>query len=131
MRAYLSYFKLKFISGLQYRQAAYAGIATQFFFGFVYIMIYVAFYQTGGKNLPMELPQLITYVWLNQSFFALISQFYKDSFESMIVTTDGDICSYCFIYVDKETRNNMIFVRTLFFRIQDIILIYYKHQYSC
>ena len=79
MRAYLSYFKLKFISGLQYRQAAYAGIATQFFFGFVYIMIYVAFYQTGGKNLPMELPQLITYVWLNQSFFALISQFYKDS----------------------------------------------------
>ena len=31
------------------------------------------------------------------------SQFYKDSFESMIVTNDGDICSYCFIYVDKET----------------------------
>ena len=31
------------------------------------------------------------------------SQFYKDSFESMIVTIDGDICSYCFIYVDKET----------------------------
>lgn len=79
MRAYLSYFKLKFISGLQYRQAAYAGIATQFFFGFVYIMIYVAFYQSGGKSLPMELPQLITYVWLNQAFFALICQFYKDS----------------------------------------------------
>ena len=79
MRAYLSYFKLKFISGLQYRQAAIAGISTQFFFGFVYIMVYVAFYQSGGKNLPMELPQLITYVWLNQSFFALIAQFYKDS----------------------------------------------------
>ena len=79
MKAYLSYFKLKFISGLQYRQAALAGISTQFFFGFVYIMIYVAFYQSGSKNLPMELPQLITYVWLNQTFFALICQFYKDS----------------------------------------------------
>lgn len=31
------------------------------------------------------------------------SQFYKDSFESMIMTDDGDICSYCFIYVDKDT----------------------------
>ena len=31
------------------------------------------------------------------------SQFYKDSFESLIVTDDGDICSYCFCYVDKET----------------------------
>lgn len=30
------------------------------------------------------------------------SQFYNDSFESMIVTDDGDICSYCFCYVDKE-----------------------------
>ena len=31
------------------------------------------------------------------------SQFYKDSFESLIVTDDGDICSYCFCYVDKDT----------------------------
>jgi hypothetical protein len=31
------------------------------------------------------------------------SQFYKDSFESLIVTDDGDICSYSFCYVDKET----------------------------
>lgn len=78
MRAYFSYFKLKFISGLQYRSAALAGIATQFFFGFVYIMVYVAFYESGSGSVPMELSQLITYVWLNQSFFALINQFYKD-----------------------------------------------------
>lgn len=31
------------------------------------------------------------------------SQFYKDGFESLIVTDDGDLCSYCFIYVDKVT----------------------------
>ena len=36
------------------------------------------------------------------------SQFYKDSFESMIVTNDGDICSYCFCYVDKETSTAFI-----------------------
>lgn len=32
------------------------------------------------------------------------SQFFKDSFESMIVTDSGDICSYCFCYVDKDTK---------------------------
>ena len=36
------------------------------------------------------------------------SQFYKDSFESMIVTDDGDICSYCFCYVDKETSTAFV-----------------------
>ncbi len=78
MRAYITYFKLKFISSLQYRMAAWAGIATQFFFGFVYIMVYVAFYESGGNHLPMELPQVVTYLWLNQAFLALVNQFTKD-----------------------------------------------------
>ena len=78
MKAYLTYFKLKFISGLQYRSAAWAGIATQFFFGFVYIMVYIAFYESGGKTLPMELSQVITYLWLNQALLALVNQFSRD-----------------------------------------------------
>lgn len=78
MRAYLSYFKLRFITCLQYRTAALAAIATQVFFGFVYIMVYMAFYESGGGKLPMELPQLITYIWLMQSLLSLVSMFYKD-----------------------------------------------------
>ena len=78
MRAYITYFKLKFMSSLQYRTAAWAGIATQFFFGFVYIMVYVAFYESGGKSLPMELPQVVTYLWLNQALLALVNQFSRD-----------------------------------------------------
>lgn len=78
MKAYITYFKLKFISSLQYRSAAWAGIATQFFFGFVYIMVYVAFYESGGNNLPMELPQVVTYLWLNQALLALVNQFSRD-----------------------------------------------------
>ena len=78
MRAYITYFKLKFISGLQYRQAAYAGIATQFFFGIVYIMVYMAFYASGGKDIPMTLSQIITYLWLEQGFLALVNQFTRD-----------------------------------------------------
>ena len=78
MKAYITYFKLKFISSLQYRSAAWAGIATQFFFGFVYIMVYIAFYESGGKDLPMALPQVVTYLWLNQSLLALVNQFSRD-----------------------------------------------------
>ena len=69
---------MKFISGLQYRSAAWAGIATQFFFGFVYIMVYIAFYESGGKDIPMTLAQTITYLWLNQALLALVNQFTRD-----------------------------------------------------
>ena len=78
MRAYYTYFKLKFITGLQYRSAALAGISTQFFFGFVYIMVFYAFYKSGSGSLPMEFGQLVTYLWLNQALLALINQFSKD-----------------------------------------------------
>lgn len=78
MKSYISYFKLKFITGLQYRAAALAGLSTQFFFGFVYVAVYVAFYESGSSNLPMELTQLVSYVWLSQSFYALINLWYKD-----------------------------------------------------
>lgn len=78
MRGYLSYFKLKFINGLQYRASALAGISTQFFFGFVYVLVYIAFYESGSSDLPMTLNELISYVWLGQALFALIYLWYKD-----------------------------------------------------
>ena len=61
MKTYISYFKLKFITGLQYRAAAIAGISTQLFFGIVYISVYVAFYESGSNNLPMKLNELVIY----------------------------------------------------------------------
>ena len=90
MRAYLSYFKLRFITSLQYRAAAWAGIATQVFFGFIFIMVYMAFYESGSAKLPMELPQLITYIWLNQSLLSLINLFYKDK-ELFMLEKKGDL----------------------------------------
>lgn len=90
MKCYFSYFKLRFITSLQYRSAAWAGIATQLFFGFIYIMVYMAFYESGNATLPMELPQLITYLWLNQSLMSLVNLFYKDK-ELFMLVKKGDI----------------------------------------
>ncbi len=77
MKQYISFFKLKFSVGLQYRAAALAGIATQVFFGLVYIMVYTAFYRSGKTSVDMTYQQLVTYMWLNQAFFSLICVWHK------------------------------------------------------
>jgi ABC-2 type transport system permease protein len=76
----IAYFKMKFIVGLQYRASAFAAILTQIFFGIVYISVYLACYESGTtSNLPMPLNELVSYLWLNQIFFALIYLWYKDN----------------------------------------------------
>lgn len=80
MKAYLNYFKLRIITNLQYRSAALAGIATQLFFGFLYIMLYLAIYESNSKvSAPMDLKSLITYMWLQQAFFAITYPYLKDN----------------------------------------------------
>lgn len=91
MKPYLNYFKLRVITNLQYRAAALAGISTQFFFGFVYIMMYLAFYESNsGANTPMELNELVTYMWLQQAFFAITYPFLKDN-ELLNMISNGNL----------------------------------------
>ena len=79
MKSYLSYFKLRIITNLQYRADAWAGVSTQVFFGFMFIMVYLAFYESGTDSaLPMNYQELVTYIWLQQAFFALINPYEKD-----------------------------------------------------
>ena len=91
MRKYISYFKLKLKNGLQYRIAALAGISTQLFFGFMYVSIYIAFYNSGSNGkLPMPLNQLVSYTWLVQALLALIFLWKKDR-ELIQSIKNGDI----------------------------------------
>ena len=86
MKKYFSLFKLRLISGMQYRAAAWAGVVTQFFFGFFFIMLYIAFYSSSTSVPPMPIEQLITYVWLMQSFFVMFAIWSQDE------TLLGQIC---------------------------------------
>ena len=47
MNKYLSFFRLRFVNSLQYRSAAFAGIATQFFWGLMELLLFSAFYRAG------------------------------------------------------------------------------------
>lgn len=80
MSGYWGVFKLKLISNLQYRAAAWAGICTQFFWGAMRLMILYAFYESGAASArPMEMSQLSAYIWLQQAFLAMIMLWWQDT----------------------------------------------------
>ena len=90
MKAYYSLFKMRLLKGLQYRTAALAGLSTQFFWGFMYIMIFEAFYSSTSAPQPIPLRQLIQVLWLQQSFLVFIMLWFRDS-ELMNLIVSGNI----------------------------------------
>lgn len=90
MRAYYSLFKMRLLIGLQYRIAALAGVATQFFWGFMYIMIFQAFYNSTSAVQPISFHQLVQVLWLQQSFLAIILLWFRDT-ELINQITSGNI----------------------------------------
>jgi len=93
MKPYISTFRVRFLNGLQYRAAALGGLATQFFWGVMAIFIYQAFYKSGGKPQSLDFSQLVTYIWLQQAFLALI-MLYDWDYELFDMITSGNICPY-------------------------------------
>ncbi len=90
MKAYYSLFKMRLLKGLQYRVAALAGISTQFFWGFMYIMIFQAFYGSTKALQPISLRELIQVIWLQQSFLVFIMLWYRDN-ELITLIVSGNI----------------------------------------
>ncbi len=71
-RPYAALLSARYRMLLQYRAAALAGAVTQVFWGFVRIMILLAFYRSSGTEAPMAFPDVVTYVWLGQALLALL-----------------------------------------------------------
>lgn len=90
MKAYASIWRIRFLNGLQYRAAALAGMATQLFFGFIFIMIFKAFYESGTAPASFSMHQLVTYVWLQQIFLSFIMLWLRDN-EIFALITGGNI----------------------------------------
>lgn len=71
VRPYRAVFLARFVLLLQYRAAAFAGFATQCWWGIVKIMVLAAFYAPAGAQ-PLSLSQAVTYTWLGQAFLAVL-----------------------------------------------------------
>lgn len=72
-RPYVAAFSARFLLMLQYRAAAFAGFATQCWWGAIKVMTYAAFYRASpaAAAAPITLAQVITYTWLSQGLLAL------------------------------------------------------------
>jgi len=90
MKVYISVLKLRLSMGMQYRAAALAGVATQFFWGFISIMVFEAFYKHAAHTPPISLKELIQYIWLQQAFLVFVMMWFRDN-ELFDLITSGNI----------------------------------------
>lgn len=118
MKKYISFFKLRFSMGLQYRAAAAAGIVTQFFWGAMNILVYQAFYQSNPSAFPMTLQATCTYIWLQQAFLALFMGWMMEN-EIFGAIQNGNIAYELCRPVDIY---NMWFSRSLAHRLAKAVL---------
>ena len=71
-RAYSAIVSVRFRMLLQYRAAAFAGFGTQLFWGFIKVMVFVAFYASAVTEPPMTFSEVLVYIWLGQAMLALL-----------------------------------------------------------
>ena len=113
MKKYLSFFRLRFAMGLQYRIAALAGIATQFAWGFMEIMVFRAFYRTDASSFPMTFSATASYIWLQQAFLALYAVWMMENeiFDSIVSGNIAyELCRPVNVYnmwYSRSTANRM------------------------
>lgn len=90
MKKYLAFFRLRFSTGLQYRAAALAGIATQFVWGIMEILTFRAFYSSNPAAFPMSFQATTAYIWMQQAFLALFIAWMMEG-EIFNAIMDGNI----------------------------------------
>ena len=71
MRAWLAILSARLRTLLQYRAAAIAGFMTQLFWGVIRMLVFIAFFESTSAPQPMNLDQVIAYIWLGQAFLLL------------------------------------------------------------
>lgn len=118
MKKYIAFFRLRFITGLQYRAAALAGIVTQFVWGTMELLMFRAFFKAEPSAFPMTFQATASYVWMQQAFLALFMAWMMEN-EIFNSITDGNIayelCRPVNIY-------NMWFARSLANRLSKAVL---------
>lgn len=118
MKKYLSFFKIRFINGLQYRTAAYAGVITQLTWGFMYIMLYNSFAESNIYAMSMTTKELANYIWLQQAFLSLFMTWFLDS-DIFRMIKDGDIA---YEFVRPMDLYNMWFAKNCALRLSKALL---------
>lgn len=118
VKKYISFFRLRLVMGLQYRAAALAGIVTQFFWGFMEILVFRAFYEADPGAYPMTIEETCCYIWMQQAFLAFVDGNMYDGELMNCVKNGGiayELCRPVSLY-------DMWFARTLATRVSRALL---------
>ncbi len=89
MRRYWAVFSAAFRSQLQYRAAAWAGFGTNTFFGLVRVAAFSAFFAGTARTQPLDLGQVVTYIWLGQALILLIP--FRTDYETANLIRSGNL----------------------------------------
>ena len=118
MRTYWVFFKMRVINGLQYRTAAWAGVFTQFFWGFMEIQLYRVLYAANPERFPMALSGIVSYIWLRQALLALLNTW---TIENELFTTvlDGSVA---YELCRPSSLYGMWYTRTIALRVSRVLL---------
>jgi len=116
-RVYLAIVTVRCRMLLQYRAAAIAGFATQLFWGFIKVMVFVAFYASAVRQPPMSFSEVLVYIWLGQALLALLPWNVDAEIASQIRT--GSVAYELLRPLDLY---RFWFARTLAFRIAPTLL---------
>lgn len=95
MKSYISLFRVRLLNGLQYRAAALGGLATQFFWGIMIVFIYAAFYSGAEDPGGFSYKDLVSFVWLQQTFLSFVFLYDWDSELLNMITTGGISYELC------------------------------------
>ena len=95
MKPYVSFLRVRFLNGLQYRAAALGGLATQFFWGIMLIFIFKAFYGGADTAGGFSYKDLVTYIWLQQAFLSFQMLYDWDGELLDMITTGGISYELC------------------------------------
>lgn len=92
MKMYISLFRIRLINGMQYRTVALGEILMRLVWAMMEILAFQAIYRTGGAGLPMDFPQTVSYIWLQQGIRSLFLVVFQD--EEIYSTIENGAIAY-------------------------------------
>lgn len=91
MRTFRKILKINMLEEMHYKMAFVSGIICQFAFGFLYIILYNAFFESGIPQ-KFDIYQTSSYLWLQQAFFAIFCYSDANRFKITNKILNGDVC---------------------------------------
>lgn len=79
MKKYLSFFRMRLMTSIQYKASYVSGLVTQFPWGMMECFAYMTLHESASGVFPMELASVVAYIWLKEAFLMLLTTWNTDN----------------------------------------------------